>query len=53
MGRQINACVFFFINEVELSIYRFLTSGIKKIKKHTQPVELGSTGLLAVGTFNV
>ena len=41
MGGQINAGVFLFINEVELSIYRFLTSGAKKIKKQSQPVELG------------
>ena len=41
VGRQINASVLFLINEVELSIYRFLTSGAKKIKKQPQPVELG------------
>ena len=33
MGRQINASVLFFINEVELFIYRFLTLGAKKTKK--------------------
>ena len=33
VGKQINACVLLFINEVELSIYRILTSGAKKIKE--------------------
>ena len=41
MGRQINAGVLYLINEVELSIYRFLTSGAKKNKKQPQPIELG------------
>ena len=41
MGRQINAGVLLLINEVELSIYWFLTSGAKKIKKQPQSVELG------------
>ena len=41
MGRQINASVLLFINEVELSIYRFLTSGGKKNKKQPQSIELG------------
>ena len=41
MGRQINTGVFLLINEVELSIYRFLTLGAKKTKKQPQPVELG------------
>ena len=41
MGRQLNASVLYIINEVELSIYRFLTSGAKKNKKQPQPVELG------------
>ena len=40
MGRQINAGVLLHINEVELSIYRFLTLGAKKIKKQSQSVEL-------------
>ena len=40
MGIQINAYVLYLINEVELSIYRFLTSGVKKIKKQSQPVDL-------------
>ena len=41
MGRQKNVGVLYPINEVELSIYRFLTSGAKKNKKHPQPVKLG------------
>ena len=36
MGRQINTSVLLVINEVELSTYRFLTSGAKKIKKQPQ-----------------
>ena len=47
-----NARVFLSINEVELSIYRFLTSGSKKNEKQPQPVELGSTDSLVVGAFN-
>ena len=41
MFRQINAGVLCLINEVELSIYRFLTSGAKKNKKQPQPIKLG------------
>ena len=41
MGRQKNVGVLYPINEVELSIYKFLTLGAKKIKKQPQPVELG------------
>ena len=41
VGRQINASVLLLINEVELSIYKFITSGVKKIKKQPQSVELG------------
>ena len=33
MGRQINVGVLLLINEVELSISRFLISGAKKTKK--------------------
>ena len=33
MGRKINVGVLYVINEVELSIYRFLNSGAKKNKK--------------------
>ena len=40
MGRQINATVLLFINEVEFSIYRFLTLGAKKNKKQSQLVKL-------------
>ena len=36
-----NASVIYIINEVKLSIYRFLTSKAKKNKKQPQPVELG------------
>ena len=38
-GKQINAGVLLLINEVELSIYRFLTSGAKKIKKQPQSIK--------------
>ena len=41
MGRQINLGVFLLINEVELSIYTFITSGAKKTKKQPQLVKLG------------
>ena len=41
VSRQINASVLYFINEVKLFIYRFLTSGAKKNKKQSQPVKLG------------
>ena len=41
VGKQVNACVLYLINEVEFSIYRFLTLGAKKNKKQPQPVELG------------
>ena len=41
MGRQINAGVLFLINKVKISIYRFLTSEAKKIKKQPQPGRKG------------
>ena len=41
------------INEVELSIYRFLTSGTKKPKNSLDRSNLGLAGSLAVGEFNV
>ena len=41
MGRQLNASFLYVINEVELSIYRFLTSEAKKNKKQPQSAELG------------
>ena len=40
------------INEVEISIYRFLTSGAKKPKSSLNRSNLGSIGLLTVGAFN-
>ena len=40
VGRQINASVLYLINEMELSIYRFLTLEAKKIKKQPQLVDL-------------
>ena len=52
VGRQINAGVLLFINKVELSIYRFLTSGAKKPKSNLNWSSWGLTGLLAVGAFN-
>ena len=41
MGKQINTGVLLLINEVELSIYRFLTSGTKKNQK---AVSIGRAG---------
>ena len=41
VDRQLIASVLFFINEVDLLIYRFLNSGAKKSKRQPQPVELG------------
>ena len=41
MGKQIDAGILLLINEVELSSYRFLTSGAKKTKKQPQLVKLG------------
>ena len=52
MGRQINASVLLHINEVELSIYRFLTSGAKKPKSNLDWLSWGLIGSLAVGAFN-
>ena len=52
VGRQINISVLFLKNEVEFSIYKFLTTRTKKTKKQPQSIELGSTGSLAVGVFN-
>ena len=45
--------VFSYINEVKLLIYRFLTSGPKKIKKRPRPIKLGLIGSLAVEALNV
>ena len=54
MGRQINASVLYIINEVELSIYRFLTLGAKKKQKNGLKYRSswGSTDSLAVKAFN-
>ena len=41
-----------FINEVELSIYSFLTSGAKKSKSNLDQSSWGSTGSLAIGALN-
>ena len=49
-SRQINAGVIFLINEVKLSIYRFLTPGTKK--NGLDRSNWGSTDSLAVGAFN-
>ena len=40
VGRQLIASVILFINEVELLIYRFLSSGVKNSKRYPRPVEL-------------
>ena len=52
VGKLLNASVLLSINEVELSIYRFLSSRVKNNKRQPRPVDLGSTGSLAVGAFN-
>ena len=51
VGRQINASVLLLINEMELSIYRFLTPGPKKNKRQPQPIELG-VNWIVIGAFN-
>ena len=53
MGRQINTGVLYLINEVELSIYRFLILGAKKKKSSLNWSSWGSTDSLTVGAFNV
>ena len=40
VGRQLIASVLLFINEVELLIYRFLSSGVKNSKRYPRLVEL-------------
>ena len=40
VGRQLIASVILFINEVELLIYRFLSSGVKNSKRYPRSVEL-------------
>ena len=52
VGKQINAGVLFLINEVELSIYRFLTSAAKMSKNNVDQSSWGSTSLLAFGALN-
>ena len=52
MGRQLIASVLYVINEVELSIYRFLSSGAKKVKGSLNRSSRGSTGSLVVEAFN-
>ena len=49
IGRQINAGVLLLINEVELSIYKFLTL---KAKKLPRSVELGANWLTIYWTIN-
>ena len=44
VSRQVNAGGLLLINEVELSIYRFLASGAKNDKKVALTDELGSIG---------
>ena len=53
VGKQTNASVLFFINKVELSIYRFLTSRTKMPKNSLDRSSWGSTSSLAIGAFNV
>ena len=53
VGKQINAGVLFLINEVELSIYRFLTSAAKMSKNNVDQSSWGSTDSLTIGAFNV
>ena len=52
VGRQINASVLLLINEVELSIYRFLILEPKNQKSASTSRAGGSTSSLAVGEFN-
>ena len=51
MGKKLITSVLYVINEVELSIYRFLSSGAKKSKRQPQSVKLGVDSLV-VGAFN-
>ena len=46
------ASVLYVINEVELSIYRFLSLGAKNSKREPRLVELGVDHSLAVKAFN-
>ena len=49
LGKQINAGVLLLINEVELSIYRFLSLGAKMPKSSLDWSSWGSIGSLAIG----
>ena len=52
VGKQINVDVLLLINELELSIYRFLTLGAKKPKSNLDRSSWGSTSSLVVGALN-
>ena len=45
--------IILFINEVKLSIYRFLLSGDKKVEKWPHPVEFRFDPLTSCWTLNV
>ena len=49
VGKQINASVLMLINEVELSIYRFLAS---RTKKQPRSIKLGVNRLTSHWTIN-
>ena len=52
VGRQLNVGVLFLINEVKLSIYRFLTLGAKNAKKQPRPIELRVDRLTSCWVIN-
>ena len=52
VGRQLIASVLLFINEVELLIYRFLSSGVKNSKRYPRPVELWVDRITSRWTLN-
>ena len=52
VAKHINVDVLLLINELELSIYRFLTLGAKKPKSSLDRSSWGSTSSLAVGALN-
>ena len=52
LGKQINAGVLLLINEVELSIYKFLASRVINAKKQSQSVELGVNMLTSHWAIN-
>ena len=47
------ASVLLFINEVELLIYRFLSSGVKNSKRYPRSVELGVDRIINRWALNV